>query len=287
MLVTWPHLVGRGTNEWKGRTMMTDTMAAIERITAPSGVTVSYDTYGSGPPLVLVHGGFSDHRTNWQEVKAMLADRFSVYAVARRGRGESSATQGHSVEDEAADVAALLHHIGEPAFLLGHSYGALCALEAATLHPAAVRSLVLYEPPYPHIMTPEVLAPLEAFAEREDWDGLVRTFMLDVVQVPLDEVNEIRASPFWSVWTADAKATLNDVQAVVNYRFDATLHRSLGMPVLFLIGTESPRDLYLTDALAAVLPDARIVELEGQAHEGMTTAPAQFVDAIAQFLTAR
>lgn len=264
--------------------MMTDTAVASERITAPSGVTVSYETYGSGPPLVLVHGGFSDHRTNWQEVKALLEDRFSVYAVARRGRGESSATEGHSVADEAADVVALLGHVGEPAFLLGHSYGALCALEAATLHPAAVRSLVLYEPPYPHIMPPEVVARLEAFAAREDWDGLVQTFMLDVLQVPLDEVNEIRASPFWTVWTADAKASLNDLRAAVTYCFDATRHRSLGMPVLFLIGAESPRDLYLTDALAAVLSNVGIVALEGQAHEGMTTAPAQFVDAIARFL---
>ncbi len=80
----------------------------MQRLTAPSGVTVSYDMYGTGPPLVLVHGGFSDHSTNWQEVKPLLEDRFAVYPVARHGRGEISATQGHSLEDEAADVAAVL-----------------------------------------------------------------------------------------------------------------------------------------------------------------------------------
>jgi hypothetical protein len=37
----------------------------MERITGPAGTTISYDRYGSGPPLVLVHGGFSDHITNW------------------------------------------------------------------------------------------------------------------------------------------------------------------------------------------------------------------------------
>jgi pimeloyl-ACP methyl ester carboxylesterase len=56
------------------------------------------------------------------------------------------------------------------------------------------------------------------------------------------------------------------------------------MPALLLIGSESPREIYLTDELAAVLPDVRIRELAGQAHEGMTTAPALFVDAIAEFL---
>ena len=64
----------------------------MERITAPSGVTVSYDTYGSGPPLVLVHGAFSDHETNWEFVKPLFEKQFTVYAIARRGRGETDAT---------------------------------------------------------------------------------------------------------------------------------------------------------------------------------------------------
>ena len=258
----------------------------MERITTPSGTTISYDTYGAGPPLVLVHGGFSDHDTNWQKVKPALAGRFTVYAVARRGRGESSATHGHSVADEAGDVAAVLRAVGEPAFLLGHSYGGVCALGAAALHPAAVRKLVLYEPPFPRTLSPELAARLEAFAEREDWDGLVLTFLLDGLQVPPRDVDELRASPDWEMWTADAKASTHDLHALVRHRFDAATYRSLDMPVLLLVGSESPRDLYLTDALAAVLPDARIRALEGQAHEGMTTAPAQFVDVIAGFLLA-
>lgn len=259
----------------------------VKQISTPSGVTVSYETYGSGPPLVLVHGGFSDHNTNWQEAKALLEERFTVYAIARRGRGDTSATRLHSLEDEAADVAAVLRQVGEPAFLLGHSYGALCALEAAALHPAGVRQLVLYEPPKPGVMTPETVARLEAFAVGEDWDGLVEAFMLDALQVPPAEVSEIRSSPFWAVWTADAAATLNDLRAFLGYRFDADRFRGLGVPVQFLIGSESPRDIYLTDDLVAILPDARVDELEGQAHEGMTTAPAQFVDVISSFLIAR
>lgn len=80
----------------------------MQRIKTPDGTTISFDKYGSGPPLVLVHGGFSDHITNWQECKALLAERFTIYAIARRGRGDSSATEGHSVADEASDVVAVL-----------------------------------------------------------------------------------------------------------------------------------------------------------------------------------
>jgi hypothetical protein len=44
--------------------------------------------------------------------------------------------------------------------------------------------------------------------------------------------------------------------------------------------------LYVTDDLAWVLPDATIGTLEGQAHEGMTTAPDQYAAAVIRFLAA-
>jgi pimeloyl-ACP methyl ester carboxylesterase len=65
---------------------------------------------------------------------------------------------------------------------------------------------------------------------------------------------------------------------------DPERFRHLRVPVLLQVGTESPRQLYVTDALAAVLPDVRTQELSGQAHEGMTTAPEMYADAVARFL---
>ena len=51
-------------------------------ITSPSGVTICYHKYGIGPPLMLVHGSFSDHETNWVLVKPLFAEQFTVYAIA-------------------------------------------------------------------------------------------------------------------------------------------------------------------------------------------------------------
>ena len=89
----------------------------MERLIAADGTIISYEQYGSGPPLVLVHGGFSDHSTNWEFIAPTMQERFTVYAIARRGRGETDATDGHSVADEGNDVAALIRMIGEPVFL--------------------------------------------------------------------------------------------------------------------------------------------------------------------------
>src|SRR5512134_3725139 len=103
----------------------------MKRLIGQNGTVISYDEVGAGPPLVLVHGGFSDHRTNWEFVAPALRERFRLLAIARRGRGETEATDGHTLEDEANDVVALIRAAGEPVFLLGHSYGAQCALAAA------------------------------------------------------------------------------------------------------------------------------------------------------------
>src|SRR5262245_19212522 len=103
-----------------------------KHIATSNGIKVSYSTYGSGPALVLVHGTFSDDVTRWEFVKPILESRFTIYAIARRGRGETDVTEGHGILDEANDVAEVIETIGGPVFLLGHSYGAHCSL-AATL----------------------------------------------------------------------------------------------------------------------------------------------------------
>ena len=98
----------------------------MKHISSPAGVSVSFETYGSGPPLVLVHGSFGDHRTNWEFVKPLFEKQFTVYAIARRGRGETNATQGHRLES--SDVMAVIRSIGEPVFLRpgprGNDHGA-------------------------------------------------------------------------------------------------------------------------------------------------------------------
>jgi pimeloyl-ACP methyl ester carboxylesterase len=181
---------------------------------------------------------------------------------------------------------AVIQAIGAPVFLLGHSYGAHTVLAAAATIPDRVRKLVLYEPAWPRVVGPEALARLEALAQAGDWDGLAVTFFRDQLSVPGEELNALRATELWPPIIADAKASLGDLRALSRYDFQAERFRELRVPVLLQIGTDSPRDLYVTDALAAVLPDVRIQELPGQAHEGMTTAPQMYAEAVSRFLLA-
>ena len=256
----------------------------MERLTTPNGITISYDQGGSGPALVLVHGAFSDHHTNWEFVKPAFRKEFTVYAVARRGRGETDATEDHTLEDEVGDVVAVIEAVGEPVFLLGHSYGAHCALAAAARLPGRVRRLVLYEPARPDLFRSDVLARLEALADAGVWDEFALTFFRDALFVPVHELEALRATELWPPTVADAAASMRDIRALAKYEFEAGRYRAIDIPVLLQIGSESPRDLFVTDALAAVLPNALIGALPGQAHEGMTTAPNLYVEAVSAFL---
>ncbi|MET1081796.1 MAG: alpha/beta hydrolase [Burkholderiales bacterium] len=256
----------------------------MERISSPAGITVSYDRSGSGPPLVLVHGSFSDQRTNWEFVKPLFDGRFTTYALARRGRGETDATHGHSLEDESTDVVALIQAIGEPVFLLGHSYGAQLALAAAAQVPDCVRKLVLYEAAWPRILGKEALSRLEGLAKAGRWEDFAVTFFRDTLLVPVEELDELRATELWPPILADAKASVGDLRALSCYDFKAERFRGLRVPVMLQIGTRSLRDLYVTDALAAVLPFVSVEELPEQAHECMTTAPKMYAEAVSRFL---
>lgn len=103
---------------------------------------------GDGEPLVLIHGGWTDH-TTWTRLVPSLSRSFRVIRYDRRGhsrsqRGERLLTRlGH--ED---DVATLIERLDlAPAHLVGTSYGALMALSLAGRRPELVRSVVAHEPP--------------------------------------------------------------------------------------------------------------------------------------------
>jgi pimeloyl-ACP methyl ester carboxylesterase len=261
----------------------TPAMPSASTLVTPSGVRIDYETWGEGPPLVLVHGCFSDHRTNWMYVKPLLEPHVTGYAISRRGRGATDATPGQSIEDEMEDAAALIREIGTPVFLLGHSYGAHVALGAAARVPDLVRKLVLYEPPWPHVVDDQLMPRLEAMADAGDWDGFAATFLSEVYEIPGEVLDGLRGTEDWAAVLEDGPATLHDLRALARFAFDPERYMALPVPVLLQVGTETP-PVSVTDALASVLPNVSIGELAGQAHEGMTTAPEQYAEAVRRFL---
>ena len=99
--------------------------------------------WGAGDRAVLVHGSFGWGESTWHAQRP-LAERFRLVLVDRRGFGGSAPDGRVDFERDADDVASLLD---ESSHLVGHSYGGVVSLLAASRRPDAVRSLTVIEPP--------------------------------------------------------------------------------------------------------------------------------------------
>ena len=106
-----------------------------------SGIFV--DSWGSGTPVVLVHGSLATGAEEWQAQRPLADEGFRLLVLDRRGYGRSPAAKGEDFLRDADDIAALL---GDGAHLVGHSYGGLGVLIAAARRPDATLSLTLLEP---------------------------------------------------------------------------------------------------------------------------------------------
>jgi pimeloyl-ACP methyl ester carboxylesterase len=257
------------------------------------GTPIALFTTGTGPPLVLVHGASADH-TTFRVVGPLLAGRFTLHAIDRRGRGASSDTSPYSIEREFEDLAAvaraLAQEAGSPVDLFGHSYGGRCALGAALLT-ADIRRVISYEgaptPPgerYGDDALPRELGALAAAGQDET---LVETFMTRVVGMSAEELDRYRADPVWPRRVAAAKTIAREV--AVESGEEAGLDRlgAVEQPVLQLLGGESRWEFHAaTAALDDRLAAGTVVVIPGARHAAHHTHAGAVVEAVTAFLDA-
>ncbi len=259
----------------------------MESTRSLDGTKIAYRRSGQGPPLLLVHGGVSDH-TRWKPVLPALETRFSVYAMDRRGRGGSGDSLTYAIEREFEDLAAVADAIGEPVNLLAHSFGAACAIGAASLT-GSLRTLMLYEPPtigVETLLSPAMDTRLQALLNHGDRDGVVTTFMREVAAIPPQELEMLRSLPSWPGRVDAAHTILRELRALQTHApYGANELSALTLPILLLVGGDSPA-MYTDniDFLHSMLPNSRIAVLPGQQHMAMNTDPDLFTRTILEFL---
>ncbi len=96
-----------------------------------NGIRLSYEQYGEGRPLILLHGNGEDH-TIFHEAMEILGEHFTCFAIDSRGHGDSDMVDELHYEDMAADVLAFLEELDLwDAVLCGYSDGGIVALMAA------------------------------------------------------------------------------------------------------------------------------------------------------------
>jgi pimeloyl-ACP methyl ester carboxylesterase len=258
----------------------------MEFVASTDGTRIAFERSGNGPPLVLVHGSTADH-TRWASILPDLESRFTVFAMDRRGRGGSGDAADYALEREYEDVSAVIQAAGTDVGVIGHSFGALCAMEAA-LRVDNLKQLVLYEPAFPvggnPLYSPDIPDRLKAILDSGDRDAMLVAFFKDVVGAPDAQIEALRADPSWAGRIAAAHTALREL-ADGDYVFEPERFQSLVVPTMVLVGESSPTELTApAKALHDALSDSRIVVLKGQGHVAMTTAPKLFLNTVMEFL---
>jgi pimeloyl-ACP methyl ester carboxylesterase len=259
----------------------------VEKVSSADGTSIAYRRSGTGAPLVLVHGTGGTY-SRWAPIVPALEKHYTVYAVDRRGRGESGDPSAYNMEREFEDVAAVVDAIGEPVNLFGHSFGGICSLEAAKLT-QHVHRLVLYEPPIPvgsvQIYPEGVIDRLQALLDAGDRERVLTTFMGEVVRMLPQEISLSKSMAAWPARVATAHTLPRELRAHEGYRFEPEGFKTLTIPTLLLVGGDSPQFFRAAiETLHQTLPDSRVAILPGQQHIAMETAPDLLVQEVLAFL---
>jgi pimeloyl-ACP methyl ester carboxylesterase len=257
------------------------------KITSFDGTVIDCGVTGSGPPLLIVSGTGDDQR-RFNRVKEPLGAHFTVHVMDRRGRGESGDTEDFEVAYDVRDIIAILGQFDHPVHVLAHSYGARCAMEAA-LEVDNIAKLLLYEPPIPNAFEDtrrQVVERIAALGEVDDRKGIVVTYLRDFFSTPDAVIENQMAKPdTWAKWMQMAHTIPRELVCLRREVFVDEKFADFTVPTRILTGGDStPNLLAAAERVRAAIPNADIVELPGQGHIAMTTAPKLFADEALRFL---
>jgi pimeloyl-ACP methyl ester carboxylesterase len=249
------------------------------------GTSIGYRKLGSGTPVVLVHGSISTGE-DWVSVAQQLADNHTVFVMDRRGRGLSGDHAHYALGNESDDIKAVLAVAGTGAALLGHSYAAICVLEAIRTG-AEVSSVVLYEPPLP-IEGPTAGPALKKYAaaiESGLGDAAMRIAAEHFLRFSQEETEAVAASPLWPRMVALSPTWTRELAEIDKTNMLIDDYASASIPVLLLSGEESPSHVVrASEYLGRHLPNSKTTVLAGQGHLAHIADPVGVGRAILDFL---
>ncbi|UJP05131.1 MAG: alpha/beta hydrolase [Nitrosomonas sp.] len=258
----------------------------MDFITSRDGTAIACWHGGTGAPLLLVHGTTGDHSA-WRAVLMQLQQRYTVWTMDRRGRGQSGDAANYALARESEDIAAVVNAIGGNVNVLGHSFGGLCALEAALLT-ANINKLMLYEPSISLSgsgWSAEFESRLQVLREKGAWEESLLLFFRDLLKTPDHELNALQTGPNWDSRVAAAPTILRELQSIDRYVFTPQKFHRLQNAILLMLGGESHTRRYKTaEMLQQCLVNSRIGILPGQQHSAMRTAPDLLVHTVTAFV---
>jgi 3-oxoadipate enol-lactonase len=259
------------------------------------GARLHYETLGSGPAVLLVHG-ITNHGLVWAgQIADIIGAGHQAILVDLAGHGMSDpAREKVSVSELAADMINLLDHLGtKRTIVCGLSLGGLVAQIMAIEHPSRVSGLILANT-CADCTDPDTVAAIDSWIELfEQPDGPVRR-MQAVWPMMLNEA--FRVSPsgdaFFASWTRILKKvpgySLANVARGLREFTSVTRLTEVRVPTL-VISSELDR-LFPPDMCRKVsdlIAGSRFVLIEGGGHLSSLDSPTAFNEYVLNFLTSQ
>ena len=255
------------------------------------GTTIGFSKIGTGSvPVVFVHGALNSG-DQWMSVAKAMGEQFTCFVMDRWGRGGSDSHTNYSLNSEAEDIVAVLKAAGPDAYLLGHSSGAIYALEAALkIRPAG---LILYEPPihaFHGRFVEETLGRIQDASVKGQFEDALSIFLTDEGGLSREQVAYLQSTP-GSGWDQMVKLTPLSVTEWTELAQDKppiNRYRDIAVPMLLLTGTQTENHpSFATRALHDLHPKSLIVKLDGQGHAANLAAPELVAKEVTNFILAK
>jgi pimeloyl-ACP methyl ester carboxylesterase len=247
------------------------------------GTTIGFRQMGSGPGVILIHGGMKSSQ-DFMKLALALSTAFNVYIPDRRGRGLSGPHGDRfSVQREVEDLHALVDRT-QARYLFGLSSGALVALKATAAIPA-IEKVALYEPPLS--INGSVPTDWLPRYDRELAQGALASAVITALkgigtEPTLSRLPRLLLVPFMALIFRFQRAQGDDVtiralvptqhfdmEIVAEMRDTLAEYATLQTPVLLLGGTKGPAFLRIAlHRLRETLPHAQLITFPGLGHDG-------------------
>jgi pimeloyl-ACP methyl ester carboxylesterase len=233
------------------------------------GARIRYATYGSGSPVILLHGGLG-HSGNWgYQVPALVRSGYHAVVIDSRGHGRSSRdARPFTYELMASDVSAVMDVLNiKEAGLVGWSDGACTALVLASISPARAAGVFFFA----CNMDPSGAKQITEFAP----------ILKRCINRHLQDYIHLSATPDQFDEFSAAVGLMQKTQP----NYSANDLAQISVPVVIV---HSEHDEFIkrehAEYLARSIPNAEFVYLPGVSHFAPLQRPEQFNRAMIAFL---
>ena len=246
---------------------------------------IAFHRIGEGAPVILLHG-VGLRKEAWAPLAELLSQRFECFALDLPGHGKSprlGLPKPHLRDFTDGIARAVKDLTSEPPLLIGHSMGALIALDLAIRHPGLCRGLVCLNAVFQRSdaarrAVANRAASLEGTKDKAI-DGTIRRWFgadpkdmeraaAETCRQWLEEVDPDAYAAAYSVFATHDGPAPDDL-------------RRIAAPSLFLTGADDPNSTpAMSEAMADLVPDGRAISLPGAAHMAPMTHGEHIADAI-------